>query len=87
MIRITKEESAGHGVVFRVEGKLDAEGVRELKNLIASSGGRSPLAIDVSGVTSIHVEGSTFLKELRQSGCRLFGGSIYLNRLLGVVES
>lgn len=87
MIRITKEQSAGNGVVFRVEGKLDAEGVRELKNLIASSGARSPLAIDVSGVTSIQVEGSTFLKDLQRSGCRLFGGSMYLNRLLGVVES
>lgn len=87
MIRITKQEVAGRGVVFRVEGNLDAEGVREFRGIIASSGAHTPFAIDVSGVISIQPEGSRFLKGLQQLGCPLSGGSMYINRLLGVVES
>ncbi|MGH7243595.1 MAG: hypothetical protein ACREJD_09285 [Phycisphaerales bacterium] len=87
LIRITKQEVAGPGVVFRVEGTLDAEAVKEFRSIIDSSGVQAPFAIDVSGVTSIRPEGSSLLKELSQRGCRLSGGSMYINRLLGVVES
>jgi len=87
LIRITKEEVASRGIAFRVEGVLDAEGVGEFRSIIATSGAEIPFAIDVSGITSIQPAGSSFLQELRQAGCRLSGGSMYLNRLLGVVES
>ncbi|MBL8874613.1 MAG: hypothetical protein JNM86_02325 [Phycisphaerae bacterium] len=87
MIRITRQQAASRETVFRVEGTLDAEGVRELRAIIASSAVQAPFTLDIAGVTSLPPAGSSFLKDLQHNGCRLTGGSMYINRLLGVVQS
>lgn len=87
LIRITKQQAPGQDVVFRVEGTLGADGVREFRGIIASSDVRAPFTVDVSGIVGVQPAGSAFLKELKQAGCRLTGGSMYINRLLGVIES
>lgn len=87
MIRITRQQAAGREMIFRVEGTLDVEGVSEFREIIASSAVQAPFIVDVSGVISLPLAGSSFLKDLQHNGCRLTGGSMYINRLLGVVES
>lgn len=87
MIRITKQPAAEPEIVFRIEGALDAEGVQEFRSIIASSDAYTSCTVDISGVTSIQPSGIAYLNELRRSGCRLVGGSMYVNRLLGVPES
>jgi anti-anti-sigma regulatory factor len=80
VIRLTKHQSLGNGVVIRIEGSLSGETVGELRDLIASEVRAGIL--DLSGLASLDAEGRALLLELRAHGHRLRGGSLYIKRLL-----
>jgi anti-anti-sigma regulatory factor len=80
VIRLTKHQSLGNGVVIRIEGSLSGETVGELRDLIASEVRAGTL--DLSGLASLDAQGRALLLELRGHGHRLRGGSLYIKRLL-----
>jgi anti-anti-sigma regulatory factor len=77
VIRITQSQLNS---CLQIEGRLDAEGVRALRDVVGTA--PTTLTIDLSGLTSIDHHGTAMLAALSDRGCRLQGGSLYVNRLL-----
>lgn len=87
VIKLTRHQAGERGAVIRVEGRLNAEGVEQLQSLIAPDSQIDPPALDITGLTSVDAVGRECLVSLRQSGARLIGGSLYINRLLEEAQS
>lgn len=81
MIRLSQAHGHGRETVFRIEGRLDVEAVQELRSVVQKQSA-SALAIDLSGLSSLDAAGQRYLTELRTSGVRLRGASLYITRLL-----
>lgn len=83
MLKLTRHQPTQRETLIRIDGRLDAENLDELRGLLASAPGPAGLTLDLSGVTSIDREGRDLLVRLRRDGCRFQGGSLYVNVLLG----
>lgn len=88
MIKLTKHHPNGGevGMEIRIEGRLDADAVPELHDLVASCPAPRTVSVDLSGLVSMDQAGRSLLIALRESGCRLYGGSLYVNHLLKEVQ-
>lgn len=84
MIRLTKLNPNDQEAIIRIDGRLDAESLAELRQAMATSG--HVAAIDLVGVTALDAVAGRFLIGLRDAGCRLFGASLYVSRLLEEIE-
>ncbi len=67
---------------MRVDGRLDASAAAELNLFAAACGPPGQLTIRLAGLTSIDEAGRRALLRLREAGCRLIDGSLYVSRLL-----
>jgi anti-anti-sigma regulatory factor len=59
MLRITR--AANGEVVFRLSGRMDAEGVAELERLFNAETNGSRIVLDLKDLTSVDQEAVTFL--------------------------
>lgn len=87
MIRLSTLRPTEGELVIRIEGRLDARSVAELRRLAEPlANDASSVTVDLSGLVSLDAAGQSCLVGLRAAGCRLLGGSLYVNRLLQEVE-
>jgi anti-anti-sigma regulatory factor len=70
----------GKEQTVRVEGRLTANGLPELRREIRLTGGGARL--DLSGLTSADADGVRELLDLSARGSKLFGASAYIRQLL-----
>lgn len=82
MIKLTKKQSSQHETVIQIDGRLDVHTLHELRKVVESCDASGRPTLDLSGLTAVDLEGRALLVSLRESGCRLVGGSMYINRLL-----
>lgn len=82
MVKLTKHQPSPSQTVIRVDGRLDARAVGEFRGLLESLPAAASIAVDLQGLTSVDPDGLAFLISLRETGCRLLGGSMYINKLL-----
>jgi anti-anti-sigma regulatory factor len=87
VIKLTKKDSNDGAIEIHVEGRLDAVGKAELAALVATCGPIRVVTLDLGGLRSVDSEGRECLIGLRQAGCHLRGGSLYINRLIEEVQS
>jgi anti-anti-sigma regulatory factor len=83
-IRITTSSDSKRTTI-RVEGRLTAEGVPDLRREVDLAG--SPLRLDLSGLMSADTEGIRELRALSAEGAELRGGSAYIRQLLDPTNS
>jgi anti-anti-sigma regulatory factor len=81
VIKIIKHHRDGHGTVIQLQGRLDEEGLAELRAVVNACVGE-PIAVDLSGLVSTDGAGREYLIGLRRSGAALYGGSLYITKLL-----
>jgi anti-anti-sigma regulatory factor len=81
VIKITQSNPSNREAVIRIEGRLDVESVTELCAIVRQSEGQA-VCLEISGLDSIDRAGGRCLARLRDSGCRVAGGSLYIRRLL-----
>jgi len=72
---------------IRVEGRLDAQTLPELRSALDAPLDRSAVVVNIAGLSSVDASGRGLLVELRGRGVRLEAGSLYITRLLGEVPS
>lgn len=82
MVKLTSQQSSARETLIRVEGRLDAESLQDLRALLAPHRTLQAVRIDLAGLTSMDTHARDFLVGLRAAGCRLHGGSLYINRLM-----
>ncbi len=82
MFRITRERASEQETILRVDGRLDAGAVPELHALVEMCRASARITLSLAGLTSVDQAGKACLIDLRQTGCRLVRGSLYINRLL-----
>ena len=70
----------GSETTIRVEGRLDTEGVPELRREIGLAEGA--ITLDLSGLTSADTAGLQELSELSERGIKLRSASPYIRQLL-----
>ncbi len=85
MLRITRTPGDGPAVL-KLEGKLLAPWVEEVRQAVLDAGRRSaagmPTALDLSGVTFVDAEGADLLRHLLAGGVRLCDCSNFVRELL-----
>lgn len=81
VIRVSQSHPRDRETVFRIEGRLDAEAVNELRSIVQSRPPRS-IGLDLTGLGSVDGAGQKYLAELRAAGVSLRGASLYITRLL-----
>ena len=69
-----------NNTTIRVEGRLGAEGVEDLKKAI--QGAAAPVQLDLSNLQSADAEGVRKLKSYSAQGVKLVGASAYIRQLL-----
>jgi hypothetical protein len=83
MLRITPVAAAGPARVFRLEGKLLAPWVEEVRRTCGpDTGGAAPCRLDLSAVTFVDAAGADLLRDLRRQAVWLTPCSGYLIELL-----
>ncbi len=82
MIKVTRQQPNAHQLVFRLEGQLTCETVKQCAGVLASDFKALAVTVDLSGLTSLDQDGRGFLIGLRERGCRLLGASLYIKRVL-----
>lgn len=87
MIKLTKHATKEGETVIRVEGHLDAAALDEFRVLLDPCPEGAVASIDLTGVRALDADARRFLVKLRERGCRLVGGSLYINHLLEEVKS
>ena len=70
----------GKQTTIRVEGRLGAEGLPDLRREIQLAGGA--IKLDLSGLTSADADGLQELLDLSARGMKLHGASTYIRQLL-----
>lgn len=78
--RVTNISSKGE-TILRLEGSLDAEGVKYLKEAIREAAGN--VLLDVSGLQSANEESVLVLRSSAAKGVKLVGASPYILQMLG----
>ena len=76
MLRIQREAN-GH-VVLRISGRLDGEGLVELKKLIESEGAGRRIALDLRELTLVDQEAVRFLEQCDSNGIELQNCAPYI---------
>ena len=87
MMKLTTIERSPQETEIRVEGRIDAGGVGELRRALGACAIPPVVVMNLAGVTSIDAEGRTFLSAARKQGCVLRGASLYIGSLLEGVSS
>jgi hypothetical protein len=83
MLRITPVAAAGPARAFRLEGKLLAPWVEEVRRTCGLATGRgASCRLDLSAVTFVDAAGADLLHDLRRQGVLLTPCSSYLIELL-----
>lgn len=82
MIRLTRQQGGAQEVVIRVEGRLDADSIPDLRSLLEPLQAANVISVDLHGLISIDGDAREFLIGLRRLGCRLRGASLYISRLI-----
>ena len=82
-VRITAYHG-GNESTIRIEGRLDVDGVPDLRREVEVAGGT--IRLDLSGLTSADAGGVKALLELSESGARLRGATAYIRQLLDMVS-
>lgn len=77
--RITTSAN-GKGTTIRVEGRLTAESVPELRREVRIAGGA--VELDLVGLISADADGVRELLELSARGAKLIGASVYVRQLM-----
>lgn len=84
MLRISSR-TCECGERLDLEGRLTAPYVPELHSAVAAARARSPrVSLDLSELSFLDTEGARCLRELRESGVELHGGSLFVVELLGL---
>lgn len=84
MLKVTKAEERDHGVVLRVEGRILARNVPELRRECeAVLGAAKRLVLDMNAVTYVDGEGARMLGSLPSTSCTFINCSEFLRDLLG----
>jgi anti-anti-sigma regulatory factor len=86
VIKLTQRRTGERETVIHVDGRLDGDSLGDLLGLVRSRGSADAVTLDLSGLVSVDPAGQAALVALRAMGCRLLGGSLYVNRLLEEVE-
>lgn len=81
MLRITSTPS-DTGTCLRLEGKLLAPWVNELKSCLGTHSDQAPLTLDLSALSFADVAGLATLRDALARGVRLNGCSGFLHLLL-----
>ena len=76
MLRIQRE--ANGKVVLRISGRLDAEGLTELKQLLQSEEVGQPLVLDLRDLTLVDQEAVRFLEHCNSNGIELQNCAPYI---------
>ena len=76
MLRIQRE--ANGEVVFRISGRLDGEGLVELKKLIESEGADRRIILDLRELTLVDHEAVGFPRECESNGIELKNCAPYI---------
>ncbi len=85
MLRITRVDGNGRAVTLRLEGKLLAPWVGEVRSAWAPSAGEAgPLRLDLAAVTYVDGAGTELLRDLLGRGATLAACSGYVAQLLHV---
>ena len=71
--------------ILRLEGRLRATGVKDLKKAIQEAAGT--VLLDLSGLQSADDEGVRALRSFAAKGAKLFGASPYIGELLNETPS
>ena len=69
-------------VEIRLEGRLEAQGVPDLRESCRSAS--IPLRLDLSGLQSADKVGIDTLRSLHTEGVEFHGASLYVRQLLGI---
>jgi anti-anti-sigma regulatory factor len=83
-IRLSVGQPQQGKLVVRIDGRLNAATVSQAQEFMARTPESKPgaLIIDLGGLLSLDADGRQFLLSLKAAGCRLSGGSLYIDRLL-----
>jgi hypothetical protein len=65
------QRSANGGVLFTISGRIEAEDVKELRQLLALETGGQHLGLDLSDVTLVNQDAVTFLAGCEADGIKL----------------
>jgi len=76
MLRIQRE--ANGQVVMRISGRLDAEGLTELKQLLQSEEVGRPIVLDLRELTLVDQEAVRFLEQCDSNGIELENCAPYI---------
>ncbi len=79
MLRLTRTMNAANQPLLRLDGRLAAGDLDELRRAIAPH--ERPV-IELAGLVAADGDAIRALRALRDRGCRLTGGSLYINSLL-----
>ena len=77
--RITSVSGEGETIV-RLEGRLGARGVKDLKKMIQEASGI--VLLDLSGLQSADAESVRALRSISAKGVKMVGASAYVRQLL-----
>ena len=76
MLRIQRE--ANGQVVLRISGRLDGEGLSELKQLLQSEEAGRPIVLDLRELTLVDQEAVRFLEQCDSNGIELQNCAPYI---------
>ena len=84
MLRITRMDPNGDGVVLKLEGRVADQWVDLLQDTCERHRGETgaPVTLDLSSVTSVSREGTDLFIRLRRGGVRCVYPSPYLRELV-----
>lgn len=71
--------------ILRLEGRLGARGVKDLKKAVQAAPGT--VLLDLSGLQSADAEGVLALRSFAAKGAKLVGASPYIRQLLNDTSS
>lgn len=71
-----------------LEGRLTAAYIPELGSAVAAARLRSPrVSLDLTELIFLDTDGTRYLRELREAGVELHGGSLFVAELLGLTAA
>lgn len=79
MVKLTQDRDRDGALVVRVEGRLEAEGVQDLRTVCAG-GPRGVL--DLAGLRGADEDGWMLLRSLKGAGWGIAGASLFASRVL-----
>ncbi len=82
MLRISTHEISPDRIVIKLEGRLGADRIPEVRTALSAFARRPNVDLDLFGVASVDPAGCAFLRELVHAGHGLIGCSLYVSRLI-----